>query len=186
LRKNQIGLIRAFNEIARARPQLRHSLVLAGKDTWTSPRVHEAARQSRAASRIRFTGFVSDDDLLYLYNACDLFVFPSLYEGFGIPVLEAMACGRAVCASNTAAIPEVADAAAILFDPRSIDDMSRAILDLLLDAELRGRMERLGQQRASQFHWQNTARRTLEVYREVASPRTGRPEGVGAASVSSR
>ena len=73
--------------------------MLAGKDTWFSPKVREAARVSGVADRIQFAGFVSDEDLLHLYNACDLFVFPSFYEGFGLPVLEAMACGRAVALS---------------------------------------------------------------------------------------
>jgi glycosyltransferase involved in cell wall biosynthesis len=167
MRKNQIGLIRAFEQIVQERPQWTHSLVLAGKDTWFAPKVREAARQSGIASRIRFTGFVSDDDLLFLYNACDVFVFPTFYEGFGIPVLEAMACGRAVCASNTSAIPEVADGAALLFDPHSTGDIARSVRDLLLDSELRGRMERLGTQRAAQFHWNATAQKTLDVYREV-------------------
>ena len=85
-RKNHIGLIAAFAELVRSFPQLNHHLVFAGKDTWFSPKVREAARQSGVADRIQFVGFVSDDDLLNLYNACDLFVFPSFYEGFGLPV----------------------------------------------------------------------------------------------------
>ena len=102
-RKNQIGLIQAFARLVRAYPQLKHELVLAGKETWFADRVHQAARESGVAERIHFFGFVSDPDLLQLYNACDLFVFPSFYEGFGLPVLEAMACGRAVACSNAAA-----------------------------------------------------------------------------------
>jgi glycosyltransferase involved in cell wall biosynthesis len=167
-RKNQIGLIRAFAALVRAYPQIKHKLVLAGKATWFSGRVMEAARESGVADRIEFIGFVSDPDLLQLYNACDLFVFPSFYEGFGLPALEAMACGRAVVCSNTSALPEVVDGAAILFDPYSIDQMVRALADLLLDSELRTRMERLGLQRAAHFSWQKTAERTLEVFREVA------------------
>ena len=167
-RKNQIGLIRAFARLVRAYPQFKHDLVLAGKETWFAERVHEAARDSGVAERIRFFGFVSDQDLLQLYNACDLFVFPSLYEGFGLPALEAMACGRAVVCSNTSSLPEVVDGAAILFDPYSIDEMVRAIADLLLDPELRARMERLGLQRAAHFSWQKTATKTLEVFYEVA------------------
>src|SRR5579862_4444810 len=163
-RKNQIGLIRAFAELVAAYPQLTHDLVLAGKDTWFSPKVREAARQSGVADRIQFVGFVSDDDLLQLYNACDLFVFPSFYEGFGLPVLEAMACGRAVACSRTSSMPEVADGAGIMFDPGSSLEMVRAMADLLIDAELRARMERLGLQRAARFSWRATAQRTLEVY----------------------
>jgi glycosyltransferase involved in cell wall biosynthesis len=174
-RKNQIGLIRAFARLARAYPQLRHNLVLAGKGTWFASRVHEAARESGVADRIQFTGFVSDDDLQQLYNACDLFVFPSFYEGFGLPALEAMACGRAVACSNVTALPEVVDGAAILFDPYSTDEMVRAVADLLLDSDLRARMERLGSQRAVQFSWQKAADLALEVYREVAGSAVSRP-----------
>jgi glycosyltransferase involved in cell wall biosynthesis len=167
-RKNQIGLIQAFARLVRAYPQIKHKLALAGKDTWFAGRVREAARQSGVADRIHFFGFVSDDDLLRLYNACDLFVFPSFYEGFGLPALEAMACGRAVVCSSASALPEVVDGAAILTDPYSVDEIARAMADLLLDAELRTRMERLGQRRAALFNWQNTAQRTLEVFHEVA------------------
>lgn len=167
-RKNQAGLVRAFAEMTHKLPQLPHSLVLAGQDTWFSGQVREAVRTSGVETRVRFTGFVTDEELLMLYNACELFVFPSLYEGFGLPLLEAMACGRAVACSNVSALPEVADAAAILFDPRSTEDMARAMSDLLLDDELRARMERLGLSRAAHFSWRKTAEMTLEVYREVA------------------
>jgi glycosyltransferase involved in cell wall biosynthesis len=170
-RKNQLGLIRAFTEMVRARPELPHRLVLAGQDTWFGPRVHRAAESSGIAERIHFTGFVTDEELRELYGACDLFVFPSFYEGFGLPVLEAMACGRAVACSRAAALAEVVDAAAILFDPASREEMVRAMLDLLLDGELRARMERLGLQRAAQFSWRRTAQKTLEVYYEVADSR---------------
>jgi len=170
-RKNYIGLIGAFAELIRAYPQLPHHLVLAGKETWFSPRILEAARQSGVAERIRFTGFVSDEELLQLYNACDLFVFPSFYEGFGLPVLEAMACGRAVACSCTSSMPEVADGAGIMFDPYSTREMVRAMSDLLLDAELRARMERLGLQNAARFSWHATAQQTLQVYHEVAERR---------------
>jgi glycosyltransferase involved in cell wall biosynthesis len=167
-RKNHIGLIRAFAQVVRAYPQLKHRLVLAGKPTWFAERVHEAARESGVGDRIQFCGFVSDPDLLQLYNACDLFVFPSFYEGFGLPALEAMACGRALVCSRTTSLPEVVDGAAILFDPYSTDEMVRAIADLLRDPELRARMERLGLQRAAHFSWQRTAERTLDVFRDVA------------------
>ncbi len=85
-----------------------------------------------------------------------------------MPPLEAMACGKAVVCSNTSAMPEVLDGAAILFDPYAVDEIVRAMADLLLDAELRARMERLGLQRAAHFSWQKNAQRTLDVFREVA------------------
>src|SRR5579863_3416159 len=168
-RKNHLGLIRAFEDAMRAHPELPHQLVLVGKDTWYSPVIHQAVERSPMARRIRFTGFVSDADLATLYSACDLFVFPSFYEGFGLPILEAMACGRAVACSNSSAIPEVADSAALLFDPESTSEMTRAMLDLLLDSGLRSHMERLAVARAAHFSWERTARETLDVYYEVAA-----------------
>lgn len=168
-RKNQIGLIAAFSKLLTAHPHLKHHLVLAGKETWFTPKVREAARACGFASRIHFTGFVSDAELLDLYNACECFAFPSFYEGFGLPILEAMACGRAVACSNTSAMPEVADGAGLFFNPHDIDEIARAMADILLDAELRGRMERLGLKRAAGFSWQKSARATLDVYKEIVA-----------------
>ncbi len=167
-RKNPIGLIAAFAELLPLLPGSRLRLVLAGKETWYGGRVRKAAQRSGAAERIHFTGFVSDEDLLHLYNACELFVFPSFYEGFGLPLVEAMACGKAVACSNRSALPEVADAAALLFDPQRSSEMVRVMRELLVDRELRARMERLGLQRAAQFSWQRTAEKTLAVYQAVA------------------
>lgn len=167
-RKNHAGLICAFEALIRAHPSLPHRLLMVGKDAFFAPAVHRAAQDSGVADRLHFTGFVTDDELLHLYASCELFVFPSFYEGFGLPILEAMACGRAVACANTTAIPEVANAAAILFDPHSIREMTRAMEDLILDAELRSRMERLGLHRSTLFSWERTARQTLAVYYEVA------------------
>jgi glycosyltransferase involved in cell wall biosynthesis len=173
-RKNHIGLIRAFEELVTANPQLPHTLVIVGKKTWFGDRVMDTAKNSRVADRILFPGFVDDDDLLQIYNACDLMVFPSFYEGFGLPILEAMACGRAVVCSNTSSMPEVANAAALLFDPGNIGEIVRAMRDVLLDQELRSRMERLGVQRASLFTWEKTAQKTLQLYYEVAGAKISR------------
>jgi glycosyltransferase involved in cell wall biosynthesis len=166
-RKNHLGLIQAFRALAQTYPQIRHKLVMAGKHTWFAQQIYDTAKHSGLSDRIIFTGFVEDDDLLRLYNACDCFVFPSFYEGFGIPILEAMACGRAVACSNTSSMPEVADGAGILFDPQSKTEIARALADILLDPALRARLERLGLQRAPLFTWNRTAERTLEVYQEV-------------------
>lgn len=167
-RKNHVGLINAFRDVVQACPHLPHKLVMVGKETWYADRVRRAAETSGIGDRIFFTGFVSDDELIHLYGACDLFVFPSHYEGFGLPILEAMACGRAVACSNTSAMPEVANAAGILFDPHSVPEIARAIHDLLVDPELRTRMERLGLNRAALFTWEKTAKKTLDVYYRVA------------------
>jgi glycosyltransferase involved in cell wall biosynthesis len=170
-RKNHVGLIRAFERLVRAYPQFKHELVVAGKETWFAEQVRAAAKASGVENRIRFCGFVTDPELLNLYNASDLYILPSYYEGFGLPALEAMAAGTAVVCSNTTALPEVVDGAAILFDPYAVDEIVRAMADVLLDAELRGRLERLGLQRAAHFNWQTCASRTLEVFHEVAERR---------------
>jgi glycosyltransferase involved in cell wall biosynthesis len=167
-RKNHLGLIQAFEQLVRSHPELTHHLVLVGKESWHGSVVREAAKASSAASRIHFAGFVTDEDLHQFYGACDLFVYPSFYEGFGLPILEAMACGRAVACSNTSAMPEVADSAAILFDPASTHQLVLAMRDLLLNPELRTRMERLATQRAALFSWERTASKTLELYYECA------------------
>ena len=172
-RKNQIGLIEAFARMLTTHPQLPHHLVLTGKDTWFAPRVHEAARTSGFGDRIHFTGFVPEKRLLHFYNACDCFVYPSFYEGFGLPILEAMACGRAVACSDTSSMPEVADGAGILFDPNKPESIMRAMSDILLNNELRGRLQRLGAERATFFSWQNSARLTLEHYHDVIAERRG-------------
>jgi glycosyltransferase involved in cell wall biosynthesis len=167
-RKNHLGLLHAFEETLRQHPHLPHRLVFVGKETWYSKELHRAVARSNVAGRVHFTGFVEDPDLLQFYGACDLFVFPSFYEGFGLPILEAMACGRAVACSSATAMPEVANAAGILFDPYSVPEMARAIGDVLLDEEMRVRLERLGTNRAASFTWERAAQRTLDVYYEVA------------------
>jgi glycosyltransferase involved in cell wall biosynthesis len=175
-RKNHLGLLHAFEETLRQHPHLPHRLVFVGKETWYSKELHRAVMRSSIGGRVHFTGFVEDPDLLHFYGACDLFVFPSFYEGFGLPILEAMACGRAVACSSATAMPEVANAAGILFDPYSVPEMSRAISDVLLDDEMRARLERLGSHRAAGFTWERAAQRTLDVYYEVAGVRKTVPQ----------
>jgi glycosyltransferase involved in cell wall biosynthesis len=167
-RKNHIGLINAFESVMREHPQLTHRLVITGKDTWFSKDVRAAAQASSVADRIVFTGFVNDEELHHYYSGCEVFVYPSFYEGFGLPILEAMACGRAVACSDTSAMPEVADSAALLFDPSATDQIALAVRDLLIDPQLRARMERLGSQRAALFSWERASRSTLDVYYSVA------------------
>ncbi|HVO97531.1 MAG TPA: glycosyltransferase family 1 protein [Bryobacteraceae bacterium] len=175
-RKNHLGLLRAFEHLMAQHPHLPHRLVFVGKETWYSKVLHRAAEKSSVAGRVHFTNFVEDPDLRQFYGACDLFVFPSFYEGFGLPILEAMACGRAVACSSATAMPEVANAAGILFDPYSVPEMARAMGDVLLDDELRVRLERLGTQRAASFTWERAAQSTLDVYYEVAGVRRVVPE----------
>ena len=99
-RKNHVGLLHAFEDVLQAEPQLPHDLVFVGKETWYSRDLHRAVNRSPVRDRVHFAGFVEDADLVKFYGACDMFVFPSFYEGFGLPILEAMACGRAVACSR--------------------------------------------------------------------------------------
>ena len=174
-RKNHAGLLRAFESVMKDYPQLTHRLVFVGKETWYSKELHRAVQSSDLRGRVHFAGFVDDADLVHFYGACDLFVFPSFYEGFGLPILEAMACGRAVACSGTTAMTEVADGSGLLFDPASVPEMARAMRDILVDPELRVRLERLGVQRAAAFSWERAARRTLEVYYQVAGSEAPAP-----------
>ncbi len=167
-RKNHLGLLAAFEALLGAHPQLAHQLVFVGKDKGSGAGLRRAVARSRWRERIHFTGFVDDADLVQFYSACDLFVFPSFYEGFGLPLLEAMACGRAVACSNTTAMPEVAGGAGVLFDPASPPQMARAMAKVLRDASVRTSLERRGLARARQFSWQRSAALTLNVYYEVA------------------
>jgi glycosyltransferase involved in cell wall biosynthesis len=118
---------------------------------------------------VRFTGYVADDDLVRLYAAAEVFVLPSLLEGFGLPAIEAMACGAPVVASCRGALPEVIGPAGLLFDPDRAGDLHDVLRRVLTDAALRERLRRLGPQRAAEFSWDRAAQRTLSVFRSLAN-----------------
>lgn len=122
------------------------------------------------ADAVRFTGFVADVDLVHLYNAATCFVLPSLWEGFGLPVLEAMACGTPVVASARGALPEVVGAAGLLFDPERPADLVAALERLLADAEVAARLRRLGPRRAAEFSWARAARAARAAFRQLGPP----------------
>ncbi len=116
-----------------------------------------------------FTGYVSEAELIHLYQTARCFVYPSMYEGFGLPVLEAMACGCPVITSNTSSMPEVAGDAALLVDPCEVDDIEDAICKLTNDPALCAELSAKGVQRASGFSWRRTAQQTLDVYRKIVT-----------------
>jgi glycosyltransferase involved in cell wall biosynthesis len=161
-RKNLPRLVRAFASVAREVP---HTLTLVGKPGWAHEELHRSAAASRLGSRIQFTGYVADADLPFLYNAADLFVYPSLYEGFGIPPLEAMACGTPVVTSNVTSLPEVVGDAALTVAPTDETALAEAIRRALTDEPLRSHLHAAGLARAAKFSWERTAALTLEVYR---------------------
>ncbi|MGV3721248.1 MAG: glycosyltransferase family 4 protein [Actinomycetota bacterium] len=165
-RKNLPRLVRAYNRIASRIP---HRLVLVGKEGWAGEALQEAIAEAPPGREPIFTGYVADADLPALYSGADLFVYPSLYEGFGLPPLEAMARGTAVISSNTSSLPEVVDNAGLTLDPTDTEALSTAMETLLQDEPRRRELEAAGLARAAQFNWERTARETVEVYRQVKS-----------------
>lgn len=162
-RKNLMTLVRAFEEVLNRR-ESHLQLVVAGRKGWMVDDLLGYVKQSRAASRIIFTGYLSDDQLSALYSSCTLFVYPSLYEGFGLPPLEAMACGAPVIVSRIPSIQEVAGTAARLVSSENVSELTEAIIELLDDALLRQQLSIAGISRASEFSWDRTARQVQDVY----------------------
>jgi glycosyltransferase involved in cell wall biosynthesis len=159
-RKNVDRLIKLFGRLGE---RLGMDLVVIG-GSWRGKALDQKAQ---GANHIYYLGTVDQQDLVSLYSMAELFVFPSLYEGFGLPVLEAMACGTPVAASNASSIPEVAGNAAVLFDPLDEEDMFKVILTVLESRETREELSLKGLERAKMFTWQNTLAQTMAVYREV-------------------
>jgi glycosyltransferase involved in cell wall biosynthesis len=159
--KNLLALIGA---LARLAPERRPVLVLPGYPTAHEQELRERAHSLGVEADVRFPGWVSAAELEGLWDVTQVFVFPSLYEGFGMPVLEAMARGVPVACSNTSSLPEVAGEAALLFDPLNERAIAGAVERLLVDPDEAARRRALGRQRARLFTWERTARATLESY----------------------
>jgi glycosyltransferase involved in cell wall biosynthesis len=162
-RKNQAALVRAF----RAMPA-EWKLVLAGSSGYEAGETMAEIERSPCASRIQVTGYVSEADLAVWYGRSGIFAFPSFDEGFGMPVLEAMAAGLPVITSNRSAMPEVAGNAAMLVDPHSEEELAAALAYLAVDRERRERLGVAGRIHAAQFTWSRAVAATLGVYREVS------------------
>jgi glycosyltransferase involved in cell wall biosynthesis len=163
-RKNLPTLLRAFKRIATEVP---HTLVVAGAEGWKSEGVKRALEEVKLGDRLTFTGFLPDADLPALYSAAEAFAFPSLYEGFGLPVLEAMACGTPVLTAADSSLPEVAGDAALLVDPRDDEAIAEGLRSLLTDSALRASLSSAGIARAVGFTWQRTAECTVAAYRRA-------------------
>lgn len=164
-RKNLVRVIEAFANASRrlADAGIAPILVIAGKRGWLSEGIAQRAAECGVAHRVRFVGYVADDDLPALYREALGFVFPSLYEGFGMPVLEAMACGTPVLTSNSSSLPEVAGDAALMVDPLDVGAIAEGLARLACDAALRQDLRQRGYQRAAQFTWDRCAEETLRV-----------------------
>jgi glycosyltransferase involved in cell wall biosynthesis len=166
-RKNLARLLRAFTNL-RSRHRIRHRLVVAGGLGWLYQDVLREIDELAAEHEVVFLGRVVDDDLPALYSLADVFVFPSLYEGFGLPPLEAMACGCPVVCSDTSSLPEVVGDAAVLVSPFDVDGISDALATLIADPDRRADLGERGLLRSREFTWESSARRLLDVFRRLA------------------
>jgi glycosyltransferase involved in cell wall biosynthesis len=165
-RKNWQGLIRAYSQ-ARARHGLAHQLVLAGPRGWLWESTMEERERSPFRNDILCLGFVADADLPTLYSAADVFAFPSLYEGFGLPPLEAMACGTPVIVSDAASLPEVVGDAGLTVPADDVEALATGLARLVLDERLRDGLRAAGLERARAFTWNAAAEQLLAVYKRV-------------------
>jgi glycosyltransferase involved in cell wall biosynthesis len=170
-RKNHAGLIKAFYAAQKKKggPAM---LALAGGPGWLYEETRKLVADLKLERKVRFLGRVSDLELITLYSMADVFAFPSFFEGFGIPPLEAMACGAPVITSNTSSLPEVAGDAALLVDPTDTTALAQAIQTLLENEELRSQLVQKGYLQAQKYTWDNSARRMLGVYQRLYNGET--------------
>jgi glycosyltransferase involved in cell wall biosynthesis len=171
--KNHWRLIQAFNQFKEA-TRSKWKLVLAGGDWHGAEVIHRAAKESPYADDIHMLGFVSDAELPNLYRAADVFIYPSLYEGFGMPPIEAMACGTPTIVSPRGALAEIVGDASYIVNPDQIDSIRLAMERVATDTAARERLQAAGLCRAKQFDWRRTARETLQVYENAHRERVTR------------
>lgn len=163
-RKNMVRVLEAFASVAGRIP---HDLVVTAGKSWKDQEVFDAVARLGLSSRFRRLGAVPREDLPALYRMADAMVFASLYEGFGLPILEAMACGCPVLASNASSMPEVAGEAALLVEPTDTGQIADGLVRILTDRDLASRLRERGAERAREFSWEKTARGVVEVLAEV-------------------
>jgi glycosyltransferase involved in cell wall biosynthesis len=152
-------------------------LVIAGMKGWMYDGLMEMVKNLNLQSRVIFTGFVPEEEKPFLIAAAKVFAYPSLYEGFGIPVLEALACGIPTVTSNVSSLPEVAGDAALTIDPHSVAELSSALEKLISDEPLRQRLTQEALRQAAKFTWTKTAIMTRQAYDDVLAPRSRSQDG---------
>ncbi|HEY1390470.1 MAG TPA: glycosyltransferase family 1 protein [Ktedonobacterales bacterium] len=169
-RKNLPRLVRAFAQAKRT-GAYDGRLALVGKSMWRESRIFQEIRQYGLESEVIATGYLPEEDVVALYNGADAFIYPSIYEGFGLPPLEAMACGCPVITGNTSSLPEVVGSAGIMLDPTAEEELTRAIVAMTTDAAVRDDCIRRGLERVQRFSASAAARDTLDVYYDAADRR---------------
>lgn len=167
-RKNLVRLMAAYSLLRKARPDIDHKLVIVGKKAWKFSPILASANKSSWSDDIILTGYVDDSDLPDLYRGADVMVYPSVFEGFGLPPLEAMACGTPVIVANRTSLPEVVGDDGILINPYDTEEMTAAMASLLLNKDVRELYGRKGVERAKRFSWANVANTCMEAYQEAA------------------
>ena len=167
-RKNLLTLLKAFAHVLRD-TRLRSQLVVAGGEGWLMEETFSFVSAAGIGDRVRLIGYVNDDELRALYSSCRAFIYPSLYEGFGLPPLEAMACGAPVIASRIAALEETIGDAAMLVDPLDVHSLAAAITDVFENEKQRKKLIAAGPAHAARFSWEKAAQSTYEVYQNVLS-----------------
>jgi glycosyltransferase involved in cell wall biosynthesis len=165
-RKNLVTLLKAYANLARE-ANLPHELIVVGSKEYNYGPVFDAVQSLDLADRVVFLDFVSNEDLVNIYNMAELFVFPSIHEGFGFPPLEAMACDVPVITSNTSSLPEIVGDAALLVDPYDTQGLAETMHRVLTDDGLRSEMVQRGHRRVKLFSWRRAAEETLKVYKEA-------------------
>jgi len=163
-RKNLVRLVKAFM-LMRQRTKRRVKLVITGQKGWLTNMLFRELDGMQLGEEVVFTGYVPRHELPLLMNAAEAFVFPSLYEGFGLPALEAMSCGTPLVTSNISSLPEIVDQAAVMVDPLEVESIAQGLERVLEDEDLRARLVRDGLARSRRFSWERAARETLEAYR---------------------
>jgi glycosyltransferase involved in cell wall biosynthesis len=165
-RKNIIGLIEAFSKLI-SNYKNNIKLVIAGKRGKSYEIYKNRAEELHISDKVLFPGFILMEHLPYIYNAAQLFVYPSFYEGFGLPPIEAMSCGIPVIASNVTSVPEVVGESGLLINPKNIDDLCTSMLNVLLDENLRKKLIKSGITNASNLNWEKTASNTIYAYNRI-------------------
>lgn len=164
-RKNILRLIQAYYKLFKN--GISEKLVIAGKKGWLYEEIFYKVKELKLQEKIIFTDYVDEVDKPALYSGAKVFIYPSLYEGFGLPPLEAMSCGTPVVASDTSSLPEVVGKSGLYINPKNIDSIAKGIYDIIIDEELRIDLKNRGKERSKMFNWSNTTNEILSIYDEI-------------------